>query len=26
MMLPVILLSFIFAYLPIWGWRYAFFD
>lgn len=26
MMLPVVLLSFIFAYLPIWGWRYAFFD
>ena len=26
MMLPVILMSFIFAYLPIWGWRYAFFD
>ncbi len=26
MMLPVILLSFIFAYLPIWGWRFAFFD
>ena len=26
MMLPVILLSFVFAYLPIWGWRYAFFD
>lgn len=26
MMLPVILLTFIFAYLPIWGWRYAFFD
>ena len=26
MMLPVILLSFIFCYLPIWGWRYAFFD
>ncbi|MBR6030127.1 MAG: sugar ABC transporter permease [Clostridia bacterium] len=26
MMLPVILLAFIFAYLPIWGWRFAFFD
>ncbi len=26
MMLPVIILSFIFAYLPIWGWRFAFFD
>ncbi len=26
MMLPVILLAFIFCYLPIWGWRYAFFD
>lgn len=26
MMLPVILLAFVFCYLPIWGWRYAFFD
>ena len=26
MMLPVIALTFIFAYLPIYGWRYAFFD
>ena len=26
MMLPVILLSFVFSYLPIWGWRFAFFD
>ena len=26
MMLPVILLTLIFAYLPIWGWRFAFFD
>ncbi len=26
MMLPVIVLTFIFAYLPIWGWRFAFFD
>ena len=26
MLLPAILMSFIFAYLPIWGWRYAFFD
>ncbi|MBR3017599.1 MAG: sugar ABC transporter permease [Clostridia bacterium] len=26
MMLPVILLSLVFAYLPIWGWRFAFFD
>lgn len=26
MMLPVLLLAFIFCYLPIWGWRYAFFD
>ena len=25
MFLPVLLLSFIFAYLPIYGWRYAFF-
>lgn len=26
MILPVIILSFVFAYLPIWGWRFAFFD
>ena len=26
MMLPVIVLTLIFAYLPIWGWRFAFFD
>ncbi len=26
MMLPVIVLAFIFCYLPIYGWRYAFFD
>ena len=26
MMLPVIILTFVFAYLPIWGWRFAFFD
>lgn len=26
MLLPVLMLSFLFAYLPLWGWRYAFFD
>ncbi len=26
MLLPVLLLSFVFAYLPIYGWRFAFFD
>ncbi len=26
MFLPFIVLSFIFAYLPLYGWRYAFFD
>lgn len=26
MMLPFIVLTFIFCYLPLWGWRYAFFD
>lgn len=26
MMLPVIILTLIFAYLPIWGWRFAFFE
>ena len=26
MFLPVLILSFIFAYLPIYGWRYAFYD
>lgn len=26
MFLPIIALAFVFAYLPLWGWRYAFFD
>ena len=26
MFLPVLLLAFVFAYLPIYGWRYAFYD
>ncbi len=26
MMLPVIVLAFVFSYLPLYGWRYAFFD
>ena len=26
MFMPVLLLSFVFAYLPIYGWRYAFYD
>ena len=26
MFLPVLLLSFVFSYLPIYGWRYAFYD
>ena len=26
MLLPFLVLTFIFAYLPLWGWRYAFFD
>jgi len=26
MFLPFILLIFVFSYLPLWGWRYAFFD
>jgi putative aldouronate transport system permease protein len=26
MFLPVLVLTFVFAYLPLWGWRYAFFD
>lgn len=26
MFLPFALLSFVFAYLPLWGWRYAFFN
>ena len=26
MFLPFILLTFVFSYLPLWGWRYAFFD
>lgn len=25
-MLPILLVAFIFSYLPLWGWRYAFFD
>ncbi len=24
--LPILMLSFVFSYLPLWGWRYAFFD
>ncbi len=24
--LPILMLAFIFSYLPLWGWRYAFFD
>ncbi len=24
--LPILALTFVFAYLPLWGWRYAFFD
>lgn len=24
--LPVLALAFVFSYLPLWGWRYAFFD
>ncbi len=24
--LPVLALTFVFSYLPLWGWRYAFFD
>jgi putative aldouronate transport system permease protein len=26
MFLPIIALAFVFSYLPLWGWRYAFFD
>ena len=26
LMLPILALSFVFSYLPLWGWRYAFFD
>jgi len=26
MILPFLALSFVFTYLPLWGWRYAFFD
>lgn len=26
MMLPIIVLVFLFSYLPLWGWRYAFYD
>ena len=26
MLLPFIILTFVFSYLPLWGWRYAFFD
>ena len=26
MFLPFIILVFVFSYLPLWGWRYAFFD
>lgn len=26
MMLPIIVLAFVFCYLPLFGWRYAFFD
>ena len=26
MLLPFLLLVFVFSYLPLWGWRYAFFD
>ncbi len=26
MFLPFLLLAFVFCYLPLWGWRYAFFD
>lgn len=25
-MLPILLVAIIFSYLPLWGWRYAFFD
>lgn len=26
MILPFVILCFLFSYLPLWGWRYAFFD
>jgi len=26
MILPFVILCFVFSYLPLWGWRYAFFD
>ena len=26
MFMPFVLLAFVFSYLPLWGWRYAFFD
>lgn len=26
MMLPFIVMAFVFCYLPLWGWRYAFYD
>ena len=26
MLLPILFLTFVFFYLPLWGWRYAFFD
>jgi len=26
LLLPFLLLTFVFCYLPLWGWRYAFFD
>ncbi|WP_460053661.1 ABC transporter permease subunit [Spirochaeta dissipatitropha] len=26
MLLPIIVLVFLFSYLPLWGWRYAFYD
>lgn len=26
MVLPFLLLAFLFSYLPLWGWRYAFYD
>ena len=26
MFLPIVVCAFIFSYLPLWGWRYAFFD
>jgi putative aldouronate transport system permease protein len=26
LLLPILVLAFVFSYLPLWGWRYAFFD